>query len=219
MAQQFTRQTAYKVWVSDIHNAQLTKGEGEFEADYITVRDRKISRVNVIGVVVSVSDGEGYTHLIIDDGTGNVALRLWENNYVLDVKVGEVVLVIGRIKVFNDARSLSAEVVKKVEATWAKVRNFELKKLYGDPVKIEKFDVDDVEQGPPAEEEGVVEEESVNDVRGGVLSYIEENDVGTGVLLDDLTKSVGGNSEKVVQELLKDGEIFEVAMGRLRILP
>jgi len=215
----YTRQTAHKVWVADLLNAKYVEGAGEFDSNYFSVRDVKVSRVNVIGIVVGREDKEGFAILSIDDGSGNISLRLWgaDINMFSGLSVGDVVLVIGRVRMFGEVRYILPEVVKGVTPSWAKLRRMELNRQYGDPIKIEKFDVEDVDT-PPTE---VVEEPVVDVIedRGKVLNYIEVNDTGEGVALQEVIDCGVSNAEKVVQELLKDGEIFEVEMGKLRLLP
>ncbi|MBS3113122.1 hypothetical protein J4418_03500 [Candidatus Woesearchaeota archaeon] len=71
------RQIAYKISLSDIHTNDFIKQEG-WEPNYIMCGDKKISRVNLIGTVISPINSE-QNYLVIDDGKSNIVLRQFEN--------------------------------------------------------------------------------------------------------------------------------------------
>ena len=223
----FTRSTAHKLWIGDLLGGTFTKGEGEFDPSYLSIRGNQVSRVNIVGIIVDKGDTDNMMSFSLDDGSANISLRIWgdDRSIAEGINVGDVVLVLGRIRVYNEVRYVLIEVIRKVTASWAKLRRMELNKIYGDPIKVEKFDVDDVNSGPPQEvvSEDVVTEEvagDVNEARGKIISLIESHDQGDGVDMEFLIKeSAIENAEGVIQGLLKDGEVFEVQMGKLRILP
>ena len=52
----FTRSTAHKLWIGDLLGGTFTKGEGEFDPSYLSIRGNKVSRVNVAGIIVDKGD-------------------------------------------------------------------------------------------------------------------------------------------------------------------
>jgi len=216
----FARQTAYKLWISDLLNAEYNKGAGEFDPGFLTVRNLEVSRVNLVGVVVDKSNLDNYMIVTLDDGSGGITLRLWgeDINLFSTAEVGKFLFVIGRVKMFNNAKYILPEIIKVVNPSWIKLRRLELNRTYGEPIKIEKFNVEEL--GPPSD---IVYEEVVGDVneeRGKILTILESQDKGDGVEIEKVIReSKVSNAEAIIQELLKDGEIFEVKMGKLRILP
>ena len=91
----------YKIRISDILDSKYKKTEG-FNPNYLEVNGKKVSRINIMGVVVQKSETNNYKTLTIDDGTGKISARNFENNLVLDnVGVGKVVIIIGRPREFS----------------------------------------------------------------------------------------------------------------------
>src|SRR3989344_7402622 len=123
----FQRQVAYKVKISDILNGNFVKEE--FSAGYVKLSGKNVSRVNIIATVVYKAEQSSTASAVIDDSTGKVLLRSFENNDIFSkVDIGDVVLVIGKIREFNNERYVVPEILKKVSNTeWMNVRKLEVK--------------------------------------------------------------------------------------------
>lgn len=212
------RGIAYKVWVGDLLGAEFVRTTGEMEPNYFKIRDLQVSRVNLIGVVVEKIEGESSIFLSLDDGSGTISLRVWkEDRYILEGwEIGDLVIVIGKAREFNNSAYVLPEVVRKLDSyDWFKLRKIELEKEFGKAVKS------DVDISVPVVEESVVEVAS-NEDRGVVLSLIESLDVGEGVDVNMVVSDSNLSEEKVkiiVSSLLKEGEVFELKPGRMRVLP
>ena len=76
------RQIAYKVQIKDIHNSIYTKREG-FNPNYLEINGKEISRVNVIVVVVQKTVINNYTTIVVDDGSGELSVRIFESDILL----------------------------------------------------------------------------------------------------------------------------------------
>ena len=115
------RQVAYKIRVSDILNGNLEKEE--FSGN-IRLSNTNVSRVNIIATVIYKSEEFNYSSTVVDDGTGKIQLRSFENNsYFSKADVGDAVLVIGKIRDFNGEKYIMPEIFKKIEdSKWADVR-------------------------------------------------------------------------------------------------
>src|SRR3989344_6082446 len=115
------RQTAYKLWIGDVVGSPFTKSGGEFEPSFITFRGMRMSRVNVIATVTEVFDGEGsFSSFVLDDGSGTVSVRAFDEGKSLmkHVDMGDVALVVGKVKQYNDEIYVVPEVVKRLDTLW-----------------------------------------------------------------------------------------------------
>ena len=92
------RQIAYKIRIFDLLNGFFAKDDES--AGYIKFDDLKISRVNIISTIVYKSGQEqNFASCIIDDGTGKILVRAFENsNLFSKIDVGDLVLVVGKIR-------------------------------------------------------------------------------------------------------------------------
>jgi RPA family protein len=207
------RQIAHKVRIKELINGKYVKEEG-WQPNYITTNDGKqISRVNLIGTVVSipVEQDMNYQSIVLDDGTGRIYARSFEQNKIFDnIQIGDVVLLIGRPREYGNEIYLLPEILKKIQDKgWIKVREIELKK--------KKNIIQETQKEKPIEEskEEIIEEiqESTSDK---IIRIVKENDKGDGVDFEEVLKEI--NDEKSVNELLKKGELFEIRPGRLKVL-
>ena len=66
------KNVANKLRIKDLHAGSYVRTEGQFEPNYLTLGDRKISRVNVIAVIVSNEEAG----LVLDDGSGRIEARV-----------------------------------------------------------------------------------------------------------------------------------------------
>ena len=198
------RQTAYKVAIKNIIGSRYIKASG-MEPNYLEIDSKKISRVNIIGVVVEISDMDNHKAMTIDDGSGRISARIFDGNALLDgIRIGEVVVIIGRPREFSSEKYVIIESVKKTDPAWARVRVLELQKNDNDSKKskVAKDKEEKVDLSP----------------KNKIILAIKELDDGDGVLIESvLSKNVDG-AEKIIDTLLKEGGIFEVKPGKLKVL-
>ena len=193
------RQIAHKVRVSDILNSNFTKDD--LSAGYIKLNDAIVSRINLIGTIVYKSEEQNYSSSIIDDGTGKISLKVFNNpNVFSKIDVGDFVLVIGKIREFNNEKYIMPEILRKMEIEWMTVRNFELKnnKIADENKKAEEIIVDNGNE---------------------VYSLIKKLDNGDGVSFEDVIKnSTTSKAEAMITKLLESGDVFEIKPGKLKVL-
>ncbi|MFH1592901.1 MAG: OB-fold nucleic acid binding domain-containing protein [Candidatus Woesearchaeota archaeon] len=212
------RQTAYKVWISDLISGEYRKEQGEWDPNYVLVKDKKISRVNVIATVLDKSsEGDfGYAYIELDDGSGKIRVKAWKDDISLigDVGLGDLILFIGRVREFSGEIYLTPEIVKKLDnLAWAKLRKIELTNLYGEPSKRE-----DVVENVQNQEKVAVESVGnvTQTVRQKILNIIGSADE---ITYDEVVSKSGLDSEEVenlVKELIKEGEIYTPRPNYLR---
>jgi RPA family protein len=225
------RQVAVKVRIKDIVYGRYVKEEGWTPNFVETEEGLKVSRANIMGAVVFRSDEENfnYKNLIVDDGSGKISVRSFEKNDSLNnFDIGDIILVIGRPREFNDEKYLIPEIVKKIQdVKWIQVRNLELDKLNknikkSDLKNSEHIEVETIKNDINENSQNkVVREEIREDAPDPNVIYdlIKKLDTGGGVLIDDIIKkSDSENVEKKINDLLENGDIFEVKPGIVKVL-
>ncbi len=200
--QQKKRQIAYKVLIFNILNGIFSKDE--LYAGYIKLNNKNISRVNLIATVVDKAEYSSYSSIMIDDGTGRIPLRTIENNqFFSKIDVSDVVLVIGRIREFNNERYVMPEVIKKINSSWLNVRRFE---------QSQSFDNKIIEHTTE-------ETNTDSNINETIYLLIKKMDAGDGVAIDDVIKnSNNSEAERIICKLLENGDIFEIKPGKLKVL-
>lgn len=206
----FKRQVAYKVRIVDVIRGNFVRDN--ISAGYIKLNEANVSRVNIIGTVVYKQEREinysNYSSMVVDDGTEIISLRSFEDNkFFPKIDVGDVVLVIGKVREFNDERYIIPEILKKTENIgWLNVRKRELNN--------NNFVINnDVEAKGNALVEGTI---SLNEE---IYPLIKKLDSGDGVLVKNIIKnSDNKETEDIIKRLLENGSIFEVKPGRVKVL-
>ena len=224
--EQAIRQTAYKVWISDLITKELIKEEGEWSPNYVLINEKKVSRVNIVAnVIMRYKSEEGnYASLTIDDGSENIQVKAWREDVSLfdNVGIGNQILLIAKIKEYNSQIYLVPEIIRVLDKKeWIEIRKRELISLYGNKTyKESKINQENVNAKLNLDEEVVYNEPIQND-RQIILNTIEKLDLEDGANISEIISLSKLDEEKanfIINELLKDGEIFEIRTGRLKIL-
>ncbi len=216
MAEIQKRQIAYKVKIGDIHKGEYVQEAG-WTPNYVLIDEKKVSRVNIIGVIVNIEQGIEAQSFDVEDDSGRISVRFFEEKEQLkELNVGEIVLIIGRPREYNNEKYIVPEIIKEVDGNWLELRTFELEKDVGEENE-EKRDDENKERGVDVEE---VEIEEVNEGKDGgseeVIKIIKEEDKGDGVDYERVLEKV--KNEKFIKILLEEGEIFEIKPGKLKVL-
>ncbi len=214
------RQIACKVRISDLTNGKYVKEEGWTPNYIITKQGEHISRINLIGIAISKNENEqNYQSLTIDDGSGNISLRSFEKNETINnIEVGDVIIVIGRPREYGSEKYIVPEIIKKIDnKKWIDVRKIELDikdlKTAKLPAKEEKVIVENIDSGP--------KEQTKNIINNSKLIYetVKKLDSGQGVDIEDIIKKTGiKDAEEIIKKFLREGEMFEISPGRIKIL-
>ncbi len=201
------RLTSYKIWISNLVNSPYIETSGEFESNYVEFEDKKISRVNIIATIVDKNESEdrNYISLLLDDGSEQIRVKAWKEDTRLlsKIYIGDIILIIGKIKKYNDQFYILPEIVKNLDLNWEIARKLELLKIYGKPSLVFKNAIND--------EKSNIEEInfSLNDLRSEILNVIEKHE--DGVTLESLKLKLHAKLEdlnKVIEELVKEGQIY-----------
>lgn len=232
------RLVAKKVQIAEIANGRFYPGSREeMKASYIiSPLGMKFSRGNIIGTVVDkfVAENEAHGSLTIDDGSSAVRVRVFRDGVKMlqGVEVGNLVLVVGKVKKYNDEIYVTAEVVRAVEANYENLRRLEVlqrlieqkKVVEGIRTAAEKMSQEELESyanefGIDAEALEVIGQQKDVDYKPKIAELIEEMDSGDGVeitTLFEVSKLPEHIIERAIDELLAAGEIYEPTAGKLK---
>ena len=211
-----SRLTAYKIWIASLINSPYVNNPGEFEPNYIKVNGKEISRVNVIATVVNkyISDDGTYVTIIVEDGSSQIRVKSWREDTLLlkNINVGDTILLIARVKNYQNEIYLLPEIVKKVNPNWELVRKLELLKEYG-KVKIEPTQIKE-EIIPNTEIQNIEEITfSSTNLRNELLNLIEKNEDKNGISLEEMKLELHKDVTEIyniLEELIKEGQVYQV---------
>src|SRR3989344_2690735 len=132
----FFRFPAEKISIQELEEGEYIE-EKEQNPNYLLVnKNKKIFRINIIATLVHKELRGSVTSILIDDGSGKITLRIFEENKTaFHLEVGDVVQVIGKIRIFNQEKYIFPEIIKKINPVWLKVRSLEVQQ---DKKQIEK---------------------------------------------------------------------------------
>lgn len=208
--QEIRRQTAYKCNISTLNTGNFVKKQG-WESNYLLTEYGDFSRVNIIAVVV----GKDENSLNIDDGTGQISGRMFDNvGQLSGIVIGDLVQIIGRPREYNGRIYLTLEIVKKIDTGWIAYRKKELLLVK----KIREL------RSIPATEKKRLEPEIVENVstlssKDKIVKLVGELDKGDGASIDDVLKiSKINNGEELVSDMIMRGEIYENKAGHIKLL-
>ena len=162
-------------------------------------KEFRARKINFIAVVVG---NRQHGTLIVDDGTGMIGIRGSTLN--LDYLIGKTILVIGREGLSAQGKYVDIEITRKVDNCWLKVRHSELKAMR---TEIKK-------------ERGSEKEKSESQPEWGqVVDMIRTNDKGEGTPRGYIEENFSGQkAQEIIETLLRNGEVFEMTPGMLKVL-
>ena len=214
------RSPAIKVGVTDLLTGSFIWDE-ENRMNYLrTLYGEKVSRANLICSVLLKSPLPNEQSIVIDDGSGKILVRSFDNPGIFDkVNVGDTVLIIGKPREFNKETYISAEIVKKVDSVaWLNIRKAELQRKIKEGVaEIQELRKQEIEK--PLLDKKNAQYDMPRPNGQDIMGFIRKQDSGQGVSLSDLIKKYG--SEEIKNEidyLIKRGDIFELRPGLLKVL-
>src|SRR3989344_4855122 len=175
---------------------------GEFEPSYVLWNDKQISRINIIANAINKfqSEDKNYIAVTADDLSAQIRLKTWaENTKILEnINIGDIILIVGKVKKYNNEIYILPEIVKKVSSNEELLRRLELIKEYGLPGEIEISE----EPEPKIDYEEI--NFSSNDLRNELLNLIEKYEEKLGINLEEIKLEQHANLEdlnKIIEEL------------------
>jgi len=242
MMEEVKRLNAKKVRIVDLINGKFFPGsKEEMKAGYVITKfGQKISKVNLIGTVIDkfVSEDGNYSSVTVDDGTEAIRVKVFKEDVELlkNAEPGKTVLVIGKLKNYNNEVYVNGEIVREVEPDHESLRKLEiLKELIGQKKTVSEVrnlmdqaseeEAIEYAKSKGIDEEGlqaVMEDLKITkevDYKPKILELINSLDQGNGVEigkileLSDLPENVIENG---INELLGSGTLYEPRAGVLK---
>ncbi len=224
------RQIAVKTRIIDLLKGKYIKEAGWMPNYILTEKGEKVSRINLIGVIVTDPIIDiSYRSILMDDGSGRISIRAFQENKMFDnLNLGDPVFIIGRPREYNGQFYVFPEIIKKIHnKKWIEVRKLELEQKTHEKVQIKDAQPESI--NVPKEEKVEIVEEKIEegkkdtgneqDISKKIYDIIKNLDKGDGVDYEEvITKSGSVDAEKIISLLLKEGEVFEVSPGKLKIL-
>ncbi len=215
------RWTAYVKEVRDVVNADVD------EKNIIKINGSNIKRVKIMGSVVSkfISDDKNYGFLIIDDGTETIRVRSFEDklNLIQKSNLGDVVEIIGMIKIYQDEIYISPEIIRKIENPNELIlRKLKIMKGKIEDKKNQKFEVveEKIETKNKKEEVSNEQKNSSDNPRSKFIKLVRKYDTGKGVEISKIKEEFKDENlfKKIMKDLLNEGELFEPMPEKIKIL-
>lgn len=186
--------------------------ESEQNPNYLLLENnQKVYRLNVVAVVLDQQKIGSLTNLLVEDGTGKIVVRFFEEQKNLThCTPGSVVLIIGKLRMYSQEKYISPDVCKRISPLWLKVRSQELSQHK--PGEIPLIQEKKADSPLTLEEEKTLPSEKL-------IKLIKQLDEGGGAGMEDLLeKSPLQNTEQIVEQMLKKGEIYQITPGKVKVL-
>ena len=199
---QVKRLCAAKTRIITALQGMFVKENGEIPNHVLLPNGTRMTRINILATIVQADITSGYPALILDDGTGKIMARAFEQTPLLETyTVGTIVMVIGRIREFSKERYLIPEAIKKItDPLWTVVRAKELEQE-----KIHE---------PP--NTSVIHSVSTS---SPLVKIIKTLDSGEGADEEQVIAESGMlNAEQELQHLMHQGLLFSPKPGRIKVL-
>ncbi len=207
--QQFKRHIAYKLRVGNILMGKPIVNEERFS--FLELGDKKIVRVNVLGNIVDRYESTGgdagrkYVFLTMDDGSGQIRLKIFGDDYekFKDVVQGQTVVVIGVLRHWNNETYISPEIIREMDPKHLLVRKLETEK-------------DKILNAKPVEKAQIIA------IKDKILELIKNSEENNGIDTDEIIQKFHEIPQEIVnqeiQKLLEEGIAFEPRPGKIRWL-
>ncbi len=201
---QFKRNVAFKLRIGEVLIGKPIMNGEKFL--FIELGSEKIFRVNIIGSIVERYDSEGeskYSFLTLDDGSGQIKLKIFGDDVerFKEVSQGQIVLVIGLLRSFNNEIYITPEIIKEQDSKYLLIRKLELDK---------------------GKNTGIVSKEVIVAIKDKILDLIKNSEEEGGIDKDKIIMNLQDASPQIINQelnkLLEDGIIFEPRPGKVRWL-
>ncbi len=213
----FQRNTASICNIKDLVNGEFIKKEG-WDPSYVLTNYGKMFRVNIIGVVVSKNTND----CLLDDGTNKIILRSFTKN--INTEIGDLVRIVGKPRSFNNELFINCELIKKIEnKKWVDFRKKELLLRTKQNIVEKKEEyIHEKKEKVIKEEEYIQEKKEVEKKLSNaeiIIKLIEQLDSTDGASMEEvISKSNVIDAEKLIKNLMEEGEIFQIKPGKLKVM-
>lgn len=231
------RSVAYKVRIQDLLDGKYVS-PGGFNPNYIlTPLGLRLSRVHLLATVVNtfISTDNKYAFIVVDDGSGIIRAKAFQDTKIIsDIKRGDVVDFVGKVREYNQERYLIPELVKKVsDQNIETLRKLEILKFLKDWKQkrtlvfsgrrecssLEELRMKLAEKGISADEvESILETEQLEEESGEQKAESVDNASARDVVLKivaELDKGDGVDYQAIIQAVGLPESVAENAINEL----
>ncbi len=234
------RMTAAKARISDIVNSKFIKGEGMNPSFVVTAAGRRLSRVRVLATVVDKFVSDSFSTMTLDDSSETMKAWAFKSSLLDDLKKGDIVDVVAKLKQYKEETYLLPEVVTVVtDPNIELLRELELAqedKNFAEKRKIvfsyqsQAADLEELKKtletlGISSDEVDAIVSSSVpqeeSSEKEKILELIGRFDRGSGCDYTELLAASGMKEDAVdaiINELLADGACYEPRPGKIKRL-
>ena len=243
------RLTAIKCTIDELIKGKYVSGTEKFDPNFVEINGIKLSRINVIATVTAtyISEDKKYAFVVLDDSTGVIRSKAFQDTKpFVNLKKGDMVCFIGKVREYNDERYLIPEIVKKLEdPNFETLRKLELLKRMGmkiqnalnghnipEPKAMENKKADTSTpaslatntKGSTEPTQSTAQKVDRAAIREKILKLIAETDDGEGVPYDKILGTFkneiqeSSEAESVINELLEEGSCYEPRPGKIKLL-
>ena len=193
------RYVAYKIYPEEFLNNEVIDNA-------LIIEGRKVRRVRILGKVENINVGN-----IISFYVDGVNVRYFEDKPVY-IEEGDIVDVIGRPRTYDGEKYVMAEIIRKRDERWIKLRDLEIKKTRKYLLeRAEPYEED-------LEEEIYAEILNPDIIKDKILVLIEKVGEITFEELAGMVNIPEEDLEKYLSELKESGDIFEPRPGVYKTL-
>jgi len=193
------RYVAYKIYPEEFLNNEVIDNA-------LIIEGRKVRRVRILGKVENINVGN-----IISFYVDGVNVRYFEDKPVY-IEEGDIVDVIGRPRTYDGEKYIMAEIIRKRDERWIKLRDLEIKKTRKYLLeRAEPYEED-------LEEEIYAEILNPDIIKNKILVLIEKVGEITFEELAGMVNIPEEDLEKYLSELKESGDIFEPRPGVYKTL-
>ncbi len=193
------RYVAYKIYPEEFLNNEVIDNA-------LIIEGRKVRRVRILGKVENINIGN-----IISFYVDGVNVRYFEDKPVY-IEEGDIVDVIGRPRTYDGKKYIMAEIIRKRDERWIKLRDLEIKKTRKYLLeRAEPYEED-------LEEEIYAEILNPDIIKDKILVLIEKVGEITFEELAGMVNIPEEELEKYLSELKESGDIFEPRPGVYKTL-
>ena len=244
MENTYSRRPAVKIEISHLRQGKFIENN-QWEPNTIETIFGKIQRINIIGIMISKD--EEHSSFILDDGTGTIIIDYnfsteQDLKNIKTIKEGTCINIIGKPRKFDESIYIVPEIIKKIDdLKWIKFRKLEISQQLKEGFKIKETNVSSVnkEKSDYNNSNNIIieknnyektdikneydkKEDDILDSYEIINTFLKNNDSGEGVstsiLIKELNERNIPDSERIVQKLLEQGEIFEIMPGMIKLL-
>ena len=196
------RAVAYKLRIGDILAGKQIIEEERF--NFLELGDKQVIRVNIVANVVEKYESEGdrrYISLTLDDASGQIRIKIFgeDTEKFKEIKQGDTIMVIGKLRFFNNELYILPEIIKQKDPRYLLVRKLELEK----------------------EKPKQVDKEEVKAVKDQIIEMIKAAESNGGINTDQLIMKIQASPDIINQEIkkmLEEGLAYEPRPGKIRYL-